>query len=157
VHRHRKGSNPSVILFYSILYPRLRVFNPGLHIVSSHCIYRASCSGHLLLTNLWTISCILTYYVQLHSVSVFINRIIREVHTSNDCSHSALCCKIAVSDTTTFENVKDWGKSMTTICVGKNTRKCIQYFLTLVLFTFSTCCILRCLVCIVVVVLCVLL
>ena len=47
----------------------------------------------------------------------------------------------------------------------KNTRTYIQYFLTLVLFTFCTCCILRyvvcivasCLVCIVVVVLCVLL
>jgi len=35
-----------------------------------------------------------------------------------------------------------------TICVGKNTRSCIQYVLTLVLFTFCTCCILRCLVCI---------
>ena len=33
---------------------------------------------------------------------------------------------------------------------GKNTRNYIQYFLTLVLFTFSTCCILRCLLCIVV-------
>jgi len=49
--------------------------------------------------------------------------------------------------------------------VGKNTRNYIQYFLTLVLFTFCTCYILRCLgclvvsclVCIVVVVLCVLL
>ena len=51
------------------------------------------------------------------------------------------------------------------ICVGKNSRNYIQYFLTLVLFTFPTCCILSCLVyivvsclvCIVVVVLCVLL
>jgi len=33
---------------------------------------------------------------------------------------------------------------------GKNTRNYIQYFLILVLFTFCTCCILRCLVCIVV-------
>ena len=33
---------------------------------------------------------------------------------------------------------------------GKKTRNCLQYFLTLVLFTFCTCCILRCLVCIVV-------
>jgi hypothetical protein len=49
--------------------------------------------------------------------------------------------------------------------VGKNARNYIHYFLTLVLFTFCTCCILRrlvcivvsCLVCIVVVVLCVLL
>jgi len=47
---------------------------------------------------------------------------------------------------------------VSTICAwGKNTRNCIQYFLTLVLFTFCTCCILRCLVCIVVDVLCVLL
>ena len=46
---------------------------------------------------------------------------------------------------------------------GENTGNCIQYFLSLVVFTFSTCCILRrlvcivvsCLVCIVVVVLCV--
>ena len=35
-------------------------------------------------------------------------------------------------------------------CVGKNTRNSIQYFLTVVLFTFCTCCILRCLVCVVV-------
>jgi len=39
---------------------------------------------------------------------------------------------------------------MSIICVGKNTRNCIQYFRTLVLFTFCICCILRCLVCIVV-------
>jgi len=37
-----------------------------------------------------------------------------------------------------------------TMCVEKNTRHYIQYFLTLVLFTFCTCSILRCLVCIVV-------
>ena len=42
------------------------------------------------------------------------------------------------------------------MCVGKNTRNYIQYFLSLVLFTFCTCCILRCLVCIFVVFLCVL-
>ena len=36
------------------------------------------------------------------------------------------------------------------MCWGKNTRNYIQYFLTLVLFTFGTFCILRCLVCIVV-------
>ena len=61
--------------------------------------------------------------------------------------------------------VKGWDESGSIICVGKNTRNCIQYFLTLMLFTFFTCCILRrlvCivvsfLVCIVVVVLCVLL
>ena len=33
---------------------------------------------------------------------------------------------------------------------GKNIGICIQFFLTVVLFTVSTCCILRCLVCIVV-------
>jgi len=41
--------------------------------------------------------------------------------------------------------------------VGRNTGNCVQYFLTVGLFTFCTCRILRCLVCIVVVVLCVLL
>ena len=46
--------------------------------------------------------------------------------------------------------MKGWGESVSTIRVGKNTRNCIQYFLTVVLFTFSTTCILRCLVCIVV-------
>jgi len=34
--------------------------------------------------------------------------------------------------------------------VGNNTINYIQYFFTFVLFTFCTCCILRCLVCIVV-------
>ena len=61
--------------------------------------------------------------------------------------------------------VSGWGGSVSTVCVGKNTGNCIQYFLTVVLFTFCTCCILRwlactvvnCLVCIVVVVLRVLL
>jgi hypothetical protein len=43
-----------------------------------------------------------------------------------------------------------WGESVIKLCVGKNTRNCVQYFLTVVLFTFCTCCILRCLVCIVV-------
>ena len=60
--------------------------------------------------------------------------------------------------------MEGWGDSVSTICVGENTRNYIQYFFTLVLFTFCTCCILRCLVCsvvsclvrIVVVVLCVL-
>jgi len=46
--------------------------------------------------------------------------------------------------------VKGWGESVSTICVGKNTGNCVQYFLTLVVFTFCTCCILRCIVCIVV-------
>ena len=69
--------------------------------------------------------------------------------------------------------MKGWGESVIKLCVGKNARNCVQYFLTVVLFTFCTCCILRCLVfiivsclvcivvsclvCIVVVVLCVLL
>ena len=64
-----------------------------------------------------------------------------------------------------WSEAKGWGENMSAICVGKNTRNYIQYFLTVVLFTFCTCCILRCLVCIfvsclvwiVVVVLCVLL
>ena len=43
-----------------------------------------------------------------------------------------------------------WGESMTKISVGKKPRNYTQYFLTLVLFTFSTCCISRRLVCIVV-------
>jgi len=51
------------------------------------------------------------------------------------------------------------------VCVGKTTGNCIQYFLTVVLFTVCTGCIVRsvvcivvsCVVCIVVVVLCVLL
>jgi len=46
--------------------------------------------------------------------------------------------------------VKGWGDSVSTVCVGENTGNCIQYFLTLVLFTFCTCCILRLLVCILV-------
>jgi hypothetical protein len=49
-----------------------------------------------------------------------------------------------------MREVKGWGESLSTILVGKNTRIYIQYFLTLVLFTFCTCCILRCLMCIVV-------
>ena len=47
--------------------------------------------------------------------------------------------------------MKGWGESASTVCVGKNTGNCIQYFITLVLFTFCTCCILRCLVCTVVI------
>jgi len=46
--------------------------------------------------------------------------------------------------------VKGWGESVSTICVGKYTGNCIQYFLTVGLFTFCACCILRCLMCIVV-------
>ena len=46
--------------------------------------------------------------------------------------------------------IEGLGESMSTICMGKNTINYVQYFLTLVLFTFCTCCILRCLVCIVV-------
>ena len=59
----------------------------------------------------------------------------------------------------------DCSESVSTISVGKNTKNYIRYILTLMLFTFYTCCILgclvcivvSCLVCIVVVVLCVLL
>ena len=46
--------------------------------------------------------------------------------------------------------MKGWGESVSKICVGKNTGNCIQYFLTVVLFTFCTCCVLRYLVCFVV-------
>jgi len=46
--------------------------------------------------------------------------------------------------------VKGWGESVSKICVRKNTRNYIQYFLTFVLFTFPISCILRCFVCIVV-------
>ena len=46
--------------------------------------------------------------------------------------------------------MKGWGERVSTICMGKNIGNCIQYFLTVVLFTFCTCYILRCLVCIVV-------
>jgi len=46
--------------------------------------------------------------------------------------------------------VKSWVEGVSTIRVGQNTRNYKQYFLTLVLFTFCTCCILRCLVCTVV-------
>jgi len=69
--------------------------------------------------------------------------------------------------------VKGWGESVSTVCVGENTGNCIQYFVTVGLFTVCTGCVLRChvcnvvschvcivvscLVCIAVVVLCVLL
>ena len=46
--------------------------------------------------------------------------------------------------------MKGWGESVIKLCVGKNTRNYLEYFLTFVLFTLFTCCILRCLVCIVV-------
>jgi len=46
--------------------------------------------------------------------------------------------------------VKGWGESVSTVCVGKCTGNCIQYFLTVVLFTVCTCCVVRCVVCIVV-------
>ena len=70
-----------------------------------------------------------------------------------------------ISGGTIEREVKGWGEIVSTIFVGKNTRNYVQYFLTLVLFTFSACCILRylvcivvsCLVCVVVAVLCVLL
>ena len=61
--------------------------------------------------------------------------------------------------------MKGWGESVSRVCVGKNTGNCIQYFVTVVLFTVCTGCVVRCVVCIVfscfvcivVVVLCVLL
>jgi len=45
--------------------------------------------------------------------------------------------------------MKGWGESVSRVCVGKNTINYtyIQYFLTLVLFTFCTCCVLRCFMC----------
>jgi hypothetical protein len=46
--------------------------------------------------------------------------------------------------------VKGWGESVSTVCVGKNTANCIEYCLTVVLFTVCTCCIVRCIACIVV-------
>ena len=46
--------------------------------------------------------------------------------------------------------MKGWGESVSTVCVGKYTGNCVQYFLTVVLFTVCTGCIVRCVVCIVV-------
>ena len=46
--------------------------------------------------------------------------------------------------------MKGWAESVSTVCEGKNTGNCIQYFLTVVLFTVCTGCIVRCVVCIVV-------
>ena len=46
--------------------------------------------------------------------------------------------------------MKGCGESVRTVCMGKNTENCIQYFLTVVLFTVCTCCVVRCVVCIVV-------
>jgi len=46
--------------------------------------------------------------------------------------------------------VKGWGESVSRVCVGKNTGNCIQYFVTVVLFTVCTGCVVRCVVCIVV-------
>ena len=46
--------------------------------------------------------------------------------------------------------MKGWGESVSTVCVGKNTGNCIQYFVTVVLFTVCTGCVVRCVVCIVV-------
>ena len=39
---------------------------------------------------------------------------------------------------------------MSTICVGKNTGNSTEYFLSVVLFTVCTCCVVRCIVYIVV-------
>ena len=46
--------------------------------------------------------------------------------------------------------MKGWGESVSTVWVGKNTGNCVQYFLTGVLFTVCTGCIVRCVVCVVV-------
>ena len=46
--------------------------------------------------------------------------------------------------------MKGWGESVSRVCVGKNTGNCIQYFVTVVLFTVCTGCVVRCVVCIVV-------
>ena len=43
-----------------------------------------------------------------------------------------------------------WGESVSRVCVGKNTGNCVQYFLTVGLFTVCTGCDVRCVVCIVV-------
>ena len=45
---------------------------------------------------------------------------------------------------TDMTKVKGWGESVSTISMGKNTRNYVQCFLTLVLFAFYMCCILRC-------------
>ena len=42
--------------------------------------------------------------------------------------------------------MKGWGESVSTVCVGKNTGNCVQYFVTVGLFTVCT----GCVVCIVV-------
>ena len=47
--------------------------------------------------------------------------------------------------------MKGWGESVSTECVGKNTGNCIEYFLTVVLFTVCTGCVVRCVGCIVVI------
>ena len=54
-----------------------------------------------------------------------------------------------------WEEVKGWGESVSTVCVGKNTGNCIGYFLTALLFTVCTCCVLKCLCVFLLVVLCV--
>jgi len=48
--------------------------------------------------------------------------------------------------------VKGWGGSTRVILYvcGKIARNCIQYLITVVLFTFYRCCIVRCVVCIVI-------
>ena len=46
--------------------------------------------------------------------------------------------------------MKGWGESVSTECVGKNTGNCVEYSLTVGLFTVCTGCVVRCVVCIVV-------
>jgi hypothetical protein len=79
--------------------------------------------------------------------------------TWNEVKYSEAQCREGVKNDTLWEKfilvvkwweVKGWGESVIKLCVGKNTRNCIQYFLTVVLFTYCTCCILRYFVCIVV-------
>ena len=43
--------------------------------------------------------------------------------------------------------MKGWGESVSTVCVGGNTGICIQYCVTVVLFTVCTGCVVRCVVC----------
>ena len=77
----------------------------------------------------------------------------------NEVKRSEVQCREGGKNETLWEKfiwivkwweVNGWGESVSTVCVGKNTGNCIQYFLTVVLFTFCTCFILSCHVCIVV-------
>ena len=65
--------------------------------------------------------------------------------SSHSCTFVFPYCRCAYSPASLTVCV-----SIDLLRVGKNTRNYVQCFLTLVLFTFCTCCILRCLVCVVV-------